>query len=784
MENKEKVETILEIKNLSINMKSYKKIDSVLNNINFTIKKNEIVGIVGESGAGKTTLAKTILGYNKFYEGKIIINEKLIPTHGIKNINNKNRWIYETVQMIFENAASSLNPNDKIKTILKKSFKDFGILEKEEEKELEILYQNKKEIENKLFKYKYPEKYNANKMINKVDSILKSEKDMLYKETEQKQLYYEKKIKLKEINNNIKNSKLSKKKYRLTYREKIKFLREEKFTEIRKIKKNYEQDKKIASLSFKDEKYAILYLDSEYFLKKLNFSLIFSELTFLLKTFQKLFKKDIDFKIFLEKPDFELEKIKSIEDVKKNKKEIIIYLNYLLSEKEKFPIIEKYSVRINYIKNLLFEKSPINSIPFKKFMNHFTDQINKRLEEQSEIIENLEKYIDFLKIKNKRITNKELILLKKDEILSLNYELVLFREIKKMFLKFLEDSKEEIYNHNLNNLKSFYKTIYFYNNKICTVYLSLMSWKFKNQRKFFKKEYTLQKKADKARIINLKKEKKELVKVLVKNKWIEKNINEKLDTLKENLVNNIKKRGISNFEKEETFSFEITKKIRDLESQRIKILEDIKIIENLYSKKNKENIFKEKILDIFEILNLPINILDYYPFQFPNSIKHKILIAKALVSNPKLIIADESVTSLDSITKFEIIEILKLIKEKYKISILFITNDFGTTKYISDRVYVFQYGSIVEYGTANYIFNYPIHPYTKFFLNKTSVNKSEQKQIDYSMRDDKIQIYNRYKNVITFEVQNNHFVNGTLLEIEKWLNNSNLKRNVKNVKSI
>lgn len=779
----EKKEAILEINNLSINIKSYKKIDNILNNIDFIINKNEIVGIVGESGAGKTTLAKTILGYNKFYEGKIIINGKEIPTHGIKNINNKNKWIYENIQMIFENASSSLNPNDKVKTILKKSIKDFKIIENEENKELEILYQKKKEIENQLFRYKYPEKYKTKKMIEQVDIILENEENSFYKETEQKQLFYEKKLKLEEIKKSIKKLKLQEEKYRIKYYEKIKFLKEGKINEIRKIKKNYEQDKSIALLSFKNEKLATKYWDDNYFLKELNFSLIISEINLLLKSFQKSLKEDIEFKIFFESGNLNLEKIKLVEDVKKQRKEIISFLNYLLTEKEKFPIIEKNIIKIIYLKNLLFKKSPVNTISFRKFLNHFNDQMNKRLEEQSEIIENLEKYIDFLKIKNKRITNKEIILLKKDEILSLNYELVLFREIRKMFLEFLENTKQKSYSHNLKNLKEFYNTIHFYNKKICVIYLSLMSWKFKNQKKFFKKDYILQKKSNKLKIFNLKNKKDELTKVLLKNNWIEKDLKEKLKILKENLVKNIHKRGIPNFEKEETFSFEITKKIQNLETKRVKILNDIKVVKNLYSKRNRKNVFREKIVDIFTILNLPMEILDYYPFQFPNSIKHKILIAKALVSNPKLIIADESVTSLDSITKFEIIEILKLIKEKYGTSILFITNDFLTTKYISDRIYVFQYGSIVEYGLTNYIFNYPIHPYTKFFLNKNSINKSEQKQIDYSMREDKIQIYNRYKNVITFEVQNNHFVNGTLLEIEKWLNNSNLKKSLKNVKS-
>ena len=106
-----------------------------------------------------------------------------------------------------------------------------------------------------------------------------------------------------------------------------------------------------------------------------------------------------------------------------------------------------------------------------------------------------------------------------------------------------------------------------------------------------------------------------------------------------------------------------------------------------------------------------------YPQQFSGGQRQRIGIARALVMNPKLIIADECISALDVSIQAQVINLMKDIQEETKCAYLFIAHDLSMVKYISDRIGVLHKGYLVETGTTEEIFSDPVHPYTKSLLS-------------------------------------------------------------------
>ena len=124
---------------------------------------------------------------------------------------------------------------------------------------------------------------------------------------------------------------------------------------------------------------------------------------------------------------------------------------------------------------------------------------------------------------------------------------------------------------------------------------------------------------------------------------------------------------------------------------------------------------KKKVLDLFEKVKLPNPeiIFDKYPHELSGGQKQRVMIAMALLSNPKVLIADEPTTALDVTVQKEILKLLKELQRENGMGMIFITHDLGVVSEIADDVIVMNKGVIVEKGTTRDILNKPQHPYTK-----------------------------------------------------------------------
>ena len=106
-----------------------------------------------------------------------------------------------------------------------------------------------------------------------------------------------------------------------------------------------------------------------------------------------------------------------------------------------------------------------------------------------------------------------------------------------------------------------------------------------------------------------------------------------------------------------------------------------------------------------------------YRTQFSGGELQRVSIARALITRPKLIIADEPVAAIDASMKMNIVNLFKELRDKYNISFIYITHDLSTAYYVSDYIATLYRGTLIEYGSAKDIMDHPAHPYTELLMN-------------------------------------------------------------------
>lgn len=196
------------------------------------------------------------------------------------------------------------------------------------------------------------------------------------------------------------------------------------------------------------------------------------------------------------------------------------------------------------------------------------------------------------------------------------------------------------------------------------------------------------------------------------------------------------------------------------------------LIINKLVKDEKELI--KKVVDIIKVVGLSEDHITRYPHEFSGGQRQRIGIARVLISNPSLIIADEPISALDVSIQAQVLNLLNKLKKTLGLTIMFIAHDLSVVKYFSDYVAVMYNGKIVESATPKELYANPIHPYTKALLSAIPYpDPAFEKGRDYITYDPKIHDYSK-ETPEMHEILPNHFVYASSSEIYEYRKNLKL----------
>lgn len=126
----------------------------------------------------------------------------------------------------------------------------------------------------------------------------------------------------------------------------------------------------------------------------------------------------------------------------------------------------------------------------------------------------------------------------------------------------------------------------------------------------------------------------------------------------------------------------------------------------------------DRVVELLELVGIPhaARRVDDYAFQLSGGMRQRAMVAMALASEPRLLIADEPTTALDVTVQARVLKLIKSMQEKFNLALMLITHDLGVVAHLVDYVYVMYLGQVVEKGPVRSIFHRPAHPYTRALL--------------------------------------------------------------------
>jgi len=189
----------------------------------------------------------------------------------------------------------------------------------------------------------------------------------------------------------------------------------------------------------------------------------------------------------------------------------------------------------------------------------------------------------------------------------------------------------------------------------------------------------------------------------------------------------------------------------------------------------------KKVETIIEEVGLLPEHLTRYPHEFSGGQRQRIGLARAMVMEPELVIADEPISALDVSIRAQVLNLMKKFQKERDITYLFIAHDLSIVRFISDRIAVIYKGDIVEIAETEELFNYPLHPYTRSLISAIPIPdpQLEKNKVLFTY-DPSVHDYSTEKPELT-DIGHGHYVFGSKSEIEEYKRQRESNQSIKSV---
>lgn len=744
--------TILRVCDVNKFFKKRNSLKHALKNINFEVEEGDFFGIIGESGSGKTTLGRSIIRLNDISGGNIFLYDKLISSKKLSNIEKK--YVCNNIQMIFQDPMSSLNPKMNILKIISEPL----VINKEVKDKVNKMIQKKEKL-NYLLEYK----------------LLEGIKKIQF---EKEKKYFENYIeiidkKMKEIEN-------------------FEFSNSDdwvsSFNDIDDIYSSY-----ISSLKLNIDNFSKVTDEQDKFIRdvyELNDTPI--ELKKYINFGSDESEEEKESRLKLEQLKTELLNSKNIKTNQEEKKIIkMIYKDFKIQSKFYKNKSKMEKTKLAYYNDIILSKNFEAKANFVKkvFSLDYIDE--KKLNNFVSDISN--KINDYFKSVNEKLMSKDSNSKKESEIKNLISDSAIdsyIKSISEISINNLieEDKKNKIdFEKSMDKLKNEIKKenqkySKILDNKKTSFKIEKYNYIFDEYKKsydnFIKNSNAIQNEINKLKR-ELKAKKSKLESQLKKQV-------SKLYKLRPSALSSFSKKEARDIVKKNTKSFktQIKTKNKTLDSIdfEFKNIEEIIFINEKLSSRSKIKLWfykgelvklltMNKVFKLLESVGLKKEHAYRYPHEFSGGQRQRIVIARSLITNPKLIVADEAISALDVSVQAQVINILKNLSDKKGMTFLFIAHDLSMVKHICNKVIIMHNGSIVEKGLVSKIFENPIHPYTKSLF--TAIPELSRMDVDLAAGEENISYDKEYSisNMpIFFKVSDGHEVLATEDQFKKWVN--------------
>ncbi|WLP85836.1 ATP-binding cassette domain-containing protein [Mycoplasma seminis] len=785
--------TILEVINLKKYFVNKNAVNKAVDNVSFDVKEGEIIGLIGESGSGKTTIGRSLLRLYDDFNGFVRLDGKIISGKRISR--KRKKFMHKNIQMIFQDPMASLNGQNTIYSILKEPLVVNGIIKNKRkdiksdwfkvksnfrytfiEQALKYQLENLK-ISNRLHK-PFIEKWeklgnqitfdvlnNLDDQFNsyfayleertKINSIVINN---LYKNTENLINLYEEKqadFRAKKIDFDEVALEEARNKYK---KEKQLFFFNEKYFELKELeasqkelydedKTNYKDAAKISKTSIKNflaeikneyrmhrnDAYSTTFLD--YYFHELKLYLInhrlykelkknYSKLKFL--TFEQLLHLSEEFRKYSQ--EFYATKL----NINTSQKSSIKQLKEIVNKEYDFDLSEYINQSLALEEELKSKykasKKQYKSTKTKRIIEAFKYAPDYAADRQAakEELASAQALFD--------AEAKKYIVKYRERIVAIQKQIAHEQEIDAD----LRSRDKVVFNQFMLNNKNFIK---FFEKDI----LRPLSKAKKNSKEF--KQYQQRQIDLKVYQTNVQDRLNGIKSFQIENKYLNKNLYS-IYLLMGVTQKDKKYRAWGKFG---TFLTYVGLPLR------------MHKISNLYT----QSIIYKALEDVGLLKQFAYR----YPHEFSGGQRQRIVIARALITEPKIIVADEPIASLDISIQAQVVNLLKDLCKKKNIGMVFIAHDLSMIEYIADRVQIMHLGKIVESGKTEAIYANPIHPYTiNLFKAIPKISNANEKFQDVKFELSYLEEQMFPNIAIEQEIEDDiHYVYGTQQQVADWI---------------